>query len=168
MTLSQLNQLNPMQRRTELGRCCGSTEWIKRMMEIFPVQDEGALQREAERTWFACDENDWREAFTHHPKIGDISSLKEKFAATAKWAGEEQSAVRQTADSVLQALKDGNMEYENRFGYIFIVCASDKSAGEMLALLQARLHNNASDEIQIAMREQNKITLLRLQKLLSA
>ena len=168
MTLQQLNQLDPVQLKQELTRYCGSAIWVEKMMLVFPVRNDDTLLKEAEKAWFACNENDWLEAFTHHPKIGDIGSLKEKFAATGKWAGEEQSAVNDTSDAVLQALKDGNEAYENKFGYIFIVCASGKSAEDMLGLLQARLPHAAADEIHIAMREQNKITLLRLQKILTA
>lgn len=136
------------------------------MAAIFPVPDKETLFTQAEKTWYDCSESDWREAFSHHPRIGDVRALKEKFAATAHWAGEEQSAVRQSPDAVLQALKEGNDVYAAKFGYIFIVCATGKTAHEMLRLLQARLNNSAADEIQLAMQEQNKITLIRLQKLL--
>ncbi|MBE7169749.1 MAG: 2-oxo-4-hydroxy-4-carboxy-5-ureidoimidazoline decarboxylase [Williamsia sp.] len=168
MTLQQLNNLSIPQLRTELARCCGSATWIEQMVEIFPVADEKELLPEAERIWNNCSENDWIEAFSHHPRIGDVQTLKERFAATAQWAGEEQAAARQTSDAVLQALKEGNDAYAEKFGYIFIVCATGKSAPEMLHLLQARLHNTAEDEIRIAMQEQNKITQIRLQKLLAS
>ena len=167
MTLSQLNQLSPSQLKAELTRCCGATAWVQGIMRIFPVPDETTLLQQAEKAWFACKESDWLEAFTHHPKIGDIGALREKFAASAAWAGDEQSSVQQAGDEVLLALQQGNVAYEQRFGYIFIVCASGKPAGEMLGLLQQRLHNKPKDEILIAMKEQNKITLLRLKKLLA-
>ncbi|RZK26134.1 MAG: OHCU decarboxylase, partial [Hymenobacter sp.] len=112
-------------------------------------------------------EADWREAFTHHPKIGDVSALREKFASTATWAAGEQGAVRQASQSTLEALAAGNEAYAQRFGYIFIVCATGKSAAEMLALLQARLPHEPAQEIKIAMSEQAKITRLRLEKLLA-
>ena len=168
MTLQQLNQLHPAQLRHELSRCCGSSAWVEQMTEAFPALDTESLLKAAERVWFACSEEDWREAFSHHPKIGDTHLLREKFAATGQWAGEEQSSVAQTPDAVLRSLAEGNRRYENKFGYIFIVFATGKTAADMLALLETRLHNTASDEIRIAMEEQNKITQLRLQKLLSA
>lgn len=167
MTLQQFNQLDKQQLKSALTGCCGSATWIEKMMHVFPVADQETLLGQAESTWFTCNEEDWIEAFTHHPKIGDVHLLMEN-AATDKWAEEEQSAVKQTSDAVLQALKTSNQEYEARFGYIFIVCASGRSAEEMLGLLHARLHHAASEEILIAMTEQNKITLLRIKKLLTA
>lgn len=167
MTLSELNNLPPAALKEALSKCCGAVNWIARMAAIFPVKDERTLFGEAERIWFAGTESDWREAFTHHPKIGDIDALKEKFASTSQWAEGEQSAVRQTSEQVLQALAEGNAAYEQRFGYIFIVCATGKRAEEMLSMLQARLHNDPADEIKIAMAEQNKITRIRLEKLLA-
>ena len=166
MTLTELNNLHPAALKEALGKCCGAGAWVSQLMAVFPVKDAQQLFSEAQRTWYACDEADWREAFTHHPKIGDINSLKEKFASTSQWAEGEQSSVRLTSQQVLEALASGNTQYEQKFGYIFIVCATGKSAEEMLALLQARLHNSPADEIKIAMAEQNKITRLRLEKLL--
>jgi len=168
MTLRELNNYPPAALKEALSRCCGAANWIERMAAVFPVRDEQTLFSEAERIWLSCSESDWREAFTHHPKIGDIGALKEKFASTSQWAEGEQSAVRQTSDDVLRALAEGNAAYERRFGYIFIVCATGKRAEEMLALLQARLHNDPADEIKIAASEQNKITRIRLEKLLAA
>lgn len=166
MTLQELNQLSFDQLKTELHKCCGSSRWTERMAAIFPVPDTETLLSQAEKIWYSCSESDWREAFSHHPRIGDVQALKEKFAATAQWAGEEQSAVKQSPDAVLQALKKENDAYEARFGYIFIVCATGKTAEEMLRLLQNRLNNSAAAELHIAVQEQNKITLIRLQKLL--
>jgi 2-oxo-4-hydroxy-4-carboxy-5-ureidoimidazoline decarboxylase len=108
------------------------------------------------------------EAFLHHPKIGSLDALAAKFANTAQWASGEQASVQSASKAVLQALADGNTAYEQKFGYIFIVCATGKSAEEMLALLQARLPNPPKTEIGIAMAEQMKITLIRLEKLLNA
>jgi 2-oxo-4-hydroxy-4-carboxy-5-ureidoimidazoline decarboxylase len=168
MTLSELNTLNKSQLHLALERCCGARKWVEKMTEIFPVNDQKILLDKAEEIWYQCNEVDWIEAFTHHPKIGDINALKEKFASTSKWAEGEQGAVKQTSHEVLQALAEGNELYEQKFGYIFIVCATGKSAEEMLALLQARLSNKPEDEIKIAMEEQNKITKLRIQKLLAS
>ena len=167
MNLEALNKLPVDQLKIELGKCCSAATWVNRMAAFFPVEDSESLLLQAEAVWFACSEADWREAFCGHPKIGDVDALKKKFASTAGWAGEEQAAIKQTSDVVLAALKKGNEEYEARFGYIFIVCATGKGADEMLRLLQARLNNSPTDEITIAMQEQNKITLIRLQKLLT-
>lgn len=167
MNIQQLNALPLPQLQQELARCCGATNWVKTMTGLFPVPDEKKLLTEAETAWQSCNEDDWKEAFSHHPKIGDLSSLKEKFSETSKWAEGEQEAVKHTTQQVLEALADGNRQYEKKFGFIFIVCASGMSAEEMLSLLTLRLLNTPEDEIQIAMEEQNKITALRLKKLLS-
>ena len=135
------------------------------MDSLFPFPDEESLFIESEKIWFACNENDWKEAFTHHPKIGDIDSLKKKFGSTAQWASGEQSGVNVAAHDILEALAAGNEMYEKKFGYIFIVCATGKSAEEMLGILQARLRNSPETEIEVAADEQNKITKLRLEKL---
>lgn len=167
MNITKVNNLSETDLEKELEKCCGSKSWIKKMIEIFPVHDQQTLLANAEVMWYQCNEHDWKEAFDHHPKIGDMNSLQQKFAATSHWAEGEQSAVKQTSLSVLQALAEGNERYEQQFGYIFIVCATGKSAEEMLALMQGRLHNTPVQEIHIAMEEQNKITQLRLQKLLA-
>jgi 2-oxo-4-hydroxy-4-carboxy-5-ureidoimidazoline decarboxylase len=167
MTLHELNTLAPAPLQEALSRCCGATAWVRQMAAAFPVANKEQLLSEAERIWYACSEKDWLEAFTHHPKIGDIGSLKEKFAATGQWAEGEQSGVRHTSQQVLEALAAGNKTYEDKFGYIFIVCATGKPAEAMLALLEARLHNDPAIELLIAMGEQNKITKIRLEKLIS-
>jgi len=136
------------------------------MLPFIPADDLVELLEDAESQWWLCNEEDWKEAFTHHPKIGDLDSLKKKFANTAVWASGEQSGVNTATDVILNALAEGNRLYEEKFGYIFIVCASGKSAEEMLGMLNERLKNNPEDEIRIAADEQNKITLLRLEKLL--
>lgn len=165
MNIAEFDHLDAEQKKALLHQCCGSTNWINRMLEALPAEDLVDLLEIAEEQWYACQEQDWREAFSHHPKIGDIDSLKEKFAATARWAEGEQASVQQASEKTLQELAAGNQAYEQRFGYIFIVCATGKSADEMLQLLNLRLYNNPEVEIQIAMEEQNKITKLRLEKL---
>ena len=167
MELQKLNNLEKPALAEALRKCCGASAWVENMVALFPVANAEVLLREAQATWYALREADWREAFTHHPKIGDVNSLKEKFASTSTWAEGEQGAVKQASQATLEALAAGNEEYEQRFGYIFIVCATGKSADEMLALLGARLPNRPEEEIVIAMSEQDKITRIRLEKLLA-
>jgi 2-oxo-4-hydroxy-4-carboxy-5-ureidoimidazoline decarboxylase len=167
MTLPDLNALPPSARAEALATCCGATAWVAALNQQFPFDSPAALYEAADRIWYNLGEADWREAFTHHPKIGDVNALKEKFATTATWAAGEQGAVRQASQDTLKALAAGNDAYERKFGYIFIVCATGKSADEMLALLQARLPNEPQQEIHVAMGEQAKITRLRLEKLLA-
>jgi 2-oxo-4-hydroxy-4-carboxy-5-ureidoimidazoline decarboxylase len=173
MTLHDLNTLPKQQLKEELLKCCGSKAWVEKMLPFFPAEDLVEILEDAEEQWYKCTEKDWKEAFAHHPKIGDTESLKsegllkeKKFASTANWASGEQSGVNTASQQTIEALAKGNQEYEAKFGYIFIVCATGKSADEMLTLLQTRLPNDPNVEIQIAAEEQNKITKLRLQKLL--
>ena len=166
MTLHEFNTFPRESLIAELSKCCGARAWVQRMLPFIPADDLVELLEDAESQWWLCNEEDWKEAFTHHPKIGDLDSLKKKFANTAVWASGEQSGVNTATDVILNALAEGNRLYEEKFGYIFIVCASGKSAEEMLGMLNERLKNNPEDEIRIAADEQNKITLLRLEKLL--
>lgn len=167
MTLEQLNHLDKASLREELARCCGARAWVEAMLSRFPFSSESALLKAATDTWNHCTEEDWKEAFTHHPKIGDIDSLKKKFASTAQWASGEQSGTSSASEETLNNLSKGNHLYEEKFGYIFIVCATGKSAPEMLEILNKRLPNQPADEIILAAAEQDKITQLRLKKLLS-
>lgn len=168
MTLEQFNKLNKDAATAELLKCCGSSKWVSLMMENFPFPSENIMMQKAAEVWHEqCKKEDWLEAFTHHPKIGDTKSLKEKFVSTKDWAASEQSGVQTANDTVIELLANENKEYENKFGFIFIVCATGKSAEEMLHLLQNRLQNNYKDELKIAMKEQDKITQLRLKKLLA-
>lgn len=168
MTLSDFNALPAAARAGALATCCGAPAWVVVLNQRFPFDTAEAVFAAANTIWYGLTETDWREAFAHHPKIGDVNSLKEKFAGTAAWAAGEQGAVRQTSAATLGALAAGNAAYEQKFGYIFIVCATGKSADEMLALLQARLPHAPAAEIIVAMAEQAKITRLRLEKLLAA
>ena len=165
MTIAEFDHLGVEEKKALLHQCCGSAQWVNKMVSELPAEDLVDLLEIAEEQWYACQETDWREAFAHHPKIGDINSLKEKFASTAHWAEGEQAEVQQASEQTLQQLAAGNQAYEQRFGYIFIVCATGKSADEMLQLLNQRLYNNPEVEIQMAMEEQNKITRIRLEKL---
>lgn len=141
--------------------CCGSQKWVSLLMEEFPFETQEVLVQTAARVWYdKCRKNDWLESFTHHPKIGDRKGLSEKFA------GKEQANVAAATEKIIDALAKANAEYEKKFGFIFIVCATGKSAEAMLRLLHDRLKNTIADEIIIAMGEQHKITLIRLKNLL--
>ena len=148
-------------------RCCGSRRWAEAMERGRPYASEPALRAGAERAFDALGREDWREAFSYHPRIGERGAVAARFAATAAWSASEQHAVAGAGEDVLDALLRGNREYEARFGYIFIVCATGKSAPEMLELLRARLPNQPAAELEIAAGEQRKITAIRLAKLLA-
>jgi len=134
--------------------CCGSVRWAGRMLTLRPFAGAEAIQRAAREVWWSLGSGDWKEAFAAHPKIGERTG-----DATA---ASEQAGVRGAPPDVLSMLADANRRYEEKFGYIFIVCASGKSADEMLSLIRERLQNDPAREIQIAAEEQAKITALRL------
>lgn len=145
-----------------LSRACGSTRWVDRMLQRRPFGNDSRLLSAARIEWFGLTEADWLEAFSHHPKIGDRASLEARFPATHDLSAKEQAGVGGASTGVLDALAEANQRYFERFGFIFIVCASGKTAEEMLALLNSRLGNDRSSELRIAAEEQAKITALRL------
>jgi 2-oxo-4-hydroxy-4-carboxy-5-ureidoimidazoline decarboxylase len=148
-----------------LQACCGSTRWVERMLALRPFGSVDILLSAARREWFALTPEDWKEAFTHHPKIGDREALRARFPVTHQLSEREQAGMGGASDQTIEALAQGNAAYERRFGYIFIVCATGKSAEEMLDLLTARLQNDPGTEVRIAAEEQAKITELRLKQL---
>lgn len=165
MKIVEFDNLEEAKKLELLFNCCGSTIWVDKMLAILPVENLVDLLEHADKKWLECEEKDWLEAFKHHPKIGDIKSLKEKFVATLAWASNEQLSVNEASDEVIEALAKGNQDYQNKYGFIFIVCATGKSAKEMLDLLTIRLSNLPEKEIKIAAAEQQKITTIRLGKL---
>jgi 2-oxo-4-hydroxy-4-carboxy-5-ureidoimidazoline decarboxylase len=168
MTIAEFDHLGIDLKKKLLHQCCGSNAWVEKVLEALPAEDLVDLLEIAEEKWYECDETDWLEAFSQHPKIGDLHTLKTKYGSTVEFTENEQSSVKHASEETLQELAEANRLYEEKFGYIFIVCATGKSANEMLGLLKERLKNNAKEEINIAMEEQNKITRLRLEKSFTA
>jgi OHCU decarboxylase len=167
MHLNTFNKLNKNVAKSELLKCCGSEKWVDLMVQYLPFVSEKDLHNKATQIWFAqCHKPDWLEAFGHHPKIGELD-IEKKFSSTKDWAKTEQAGVQTNNITVIEKLAKRNYEYEKKFGFIFIVCATGKSAEEMLQLIDERLLNDYDEEIKIAREEQNKITQLRLKKLLS-
>lgn len=166
MTLHEFNTLSKDELKEALIKCCASTTWVNKMLPHVPAEDMVELLEDAEIEWWNCTEDDWKEAFAAHPKIGDHESLAKKYAGTASWAADEQKNVETASEETIKALIEANKKYQEKFGYIFIVCATGKSAEEMLGILHTRLNNNPEDEIKIAADEQNLITKLRIEKLL--
>ncbi len=166
-----LKQLNNAKRETAEARffdCCGSQCWAQMMTEARPFNDVSALLGQAKQIWQKLESEDWLEAFAAHPKIGIRRAVSQQSAESAQWSNAEQSGTRVADDSVLSELSKANRLYEERFGYIFIVCATGKSAEEMLDLCLLRLNNPADAELSIAAQEQRKITEIRLKKLLES
>lgn len=135
------------------------------MIEGRPFASREALHETARTAWRSLDREDWLEAFAHHPRIGDRETMRAKFAGT--WSAGEQSAAARASEDTLDALTAGNREYEQRFGHVFIVCATGRPADEMLKALRARMGASPFAELRTAAGEQEKITALRLDKWLA-
>jgi 2-oxo-4-hydroxy-4-carboxy-5-ureidoimidazoline decarboxylase len=160
----RIDQASPAEARRLLSDCCDAGRWVEAMLRRRPFGSHQAILASARQVWWSLDLDDWREAFRHHPKIGDKEALRVKFAATRALSESEQAGVDSASEAVLDALAHVNSDYEERFGYIFIVSATGKTAEEMLALLRARIVNDPAKEIGIAAEEQAKITALRLSR----
>ena len=128
MELDQFNQLDQTEMAAHLIRCCGASGWVSRMIDSGPFRSTAQLFETADDVWWGLTESDWLEAFRHHPKIGDIENLRQRFAQTAALSAREQAGVSDASEAVLERLAQGNRAYEEKFGYIFIVCATGKSA----------------------------------------
>lgn len=163
MQLRELNQLKSEEAEQLLLSCCGSHQWAKSMAARIPFPNIETLLSEASGIWLSLNEKDFLQAFAAHPKIGDINALRNNYASTTQ---AEQGQVTLADENVLMALRELNQAYAEKFGFIFIVCATGKSAEEMLALLRARIDNERAAELNTAANEQEKITLIRLKKLL--
>lgn len=138
------------------------------MVAAREYRSQEELIASAERLWWSLDPRDWLEAFHSHPKIGEQKAAAETAVEAQRWSAAEQSGIRESAQQTLADLAKLNRDYEERFGYIFIVCATGKSSEEMLAILRQRLTNDPSEELRVAAAEQAKITELRLKKLLAS
>ena len=159
-------QVLPIEQAEEvLLLCCGSQNWANKMAQLRPFQSLEEVRNTAVRIWESLQVQEWLEAFAHHPRIGDRQALAARFASTRNWSANEQAGVAVAEEEVLDRLALGNEEYSRRFGYVFLVCATGKSALEMLNLLEARINNSPEEELQIAQQEQQKIMLLRLDKM---
>lgn len=164
--LQRLNSLGTPEAESELLKCCGSREWAGRVTAARPFESMADLIAKADRIWWSLGPRDWLEAFHSHPKIGEQKAAAATAVEAQRWSEDEQSGTRHSSQKTLAALAELNHEYEEKFGYIFIVCATGKSSEEMLAMLRARLENPAGMELRSAAAEQAKITQLRLRKLI--
>ena len=165
MTIASFDHLPLEEKRELLHKCCSSGQWVNFMIDLLPYEDLVDVLEDAEQVWYNCDEMAWLEAFSHHPKIGDLSSLESKFASTKELAGEEQSGIKNANDDTLVELAELNRQYESKNGFVFIICATGLSSDEMMEGIKKRLGNDRQSELEIAAEEQNKITKLRLEKL---
>lgn len=153
MNIADLNALPESEALEKFHACCGSSRWATKMTQLCPFESREVLLAAADEVWKSLGPDDWREAFAHHPRIGERATGT---AAT------EQSGMRTAADAVRAELARANREYEERFGYIYIVCATGRTADEMLEILKGRLSNHPETELKVAAEEQRKITQIRL------
>lgn len=157
-SLARLNALLPDAAQERFLTCCGSTLWAQRMAGRRPFPSVEDMHTDATHLFAELSATDWKEAFSRHPRIGETQG-------TTKWSAQEQAGVRKAEQNTLSELAELNRQYQEKFGYIYIVCATGKSAEEMLGLLKQRLENSTQKELPVAAAEQAKITHLRLDKL---
>ncbi|HWZ98208.1 MAG TPA: 2-oxo-4-hydroxy-4-carboxy-5-ureidoimidazoline decarboxylase [Candidatus Dormibacteraeota bacterium] len=162
--LTRWNELESAVGACEIRACCGSSAWAAGMVSGRPFREEISLLSAADKIWKSLEEEDWLEAFKSHPKIGGSRASIDPGAGSAGWSEQEQKDVASANDEIKAKLADGNRAYEEKFGFIFIVCATGKSAAEILAILERRLQNGKETELQEAAEEQRQITQLRLKK----
>ncbi|GAA0852233.1 2-oxo-4-hydroxy-4-carboxy-5-ureidoimidazoline decarboxylase [Aliiglaciecola litoralis] len=168
MKLEQLNQLDDASAQDWFSKCCAASQWTHMMSAKRPYSSVEQIEDYTRKIWPDLTEKDYRQAFEAHPMIGDINSLKKKFASTSGLAQQEQSGAVGAEPSVLQRLSQLNHEYLAKNGFIFIICATGLSAQQMLTELELRIANSTEQEIAIAAGQQLKITLLRIRKNLAS
>ncbi len=161
--------MTPADARRVLLACCGSTAWADAVSRQLPVRTEAELYSLADRVWSSLSAPDWLEAFRAHPRIGERSATESRGDAeqAARWSADEQAVADRGSPDVQAALAEANGEYESRFGYIFLICASGRSADEILRELKVRLGNSAERELAVAAEEQRRIMRLRLARVIA-
>jgi 2-oxo-4-hydroxy-4-carboxy-5-ureidoimidazoline decarboxylase len=165
MTLAEFNALPSAQAESVLMDCCGSARWAATIASRRPFANVEALHKAADSIWWNLDRAEWLAAFSGHPQIGDKPASGSDSAR--QWAEGEQTGARAATEEVTTRLARGNRAYFDKFGYIYIVCATGKSAAAMLAILEQRLQNDLPRELSIAAEQQRLITRIRLEKLLA-
>lgn len=166
MTLCEFNALPSDQAESALMDCCGSARWAASVASRRPYATAEALHKAADSVWWKLERADWLEAFSHHPQIGKNPASGSESAR--QWAEGEQAGARRTSEDVKARLARANRAYFEKFGYIYIVCATGKTAEGMLAILNQRLQNDLPSELSIAAEQQRLITRIRLEKLLAS
>ncbi|TNF24744.1 MAG: 2-oxo-4-hydroxy-4-carboxy-5-ureidoimidazoline decarboxylase [Deltaproteobacteria bacterium] len=165
MTIEQINHMNESDAHELFMNCCTAVKWVNAMVESRPFSNFEEMIKVSNQHFSNLEESDWLEAFDGHPKIGDVNSLKEKYKSTKKLASGEQSGMSEADEKVIYEMADLNQSYQEKNGFIFIVCATGKSASEMLEIIKSRIDNDRGTELKIASEEQMKITKIRLEKL---
>ena len=162
---AKLNSLTDDNARAALSNCCAAEKWVSSMLAARPFSSDDALLAACDQIAATLAEPDWLAAFAAHPLIGNVDTLRAKYAATKQLAAGEQAGVDAASEATLRELAELNRLYAERFGFIFIVFATGKTADQMLAILKSRINNSRDQELASAAAEQLKITRLRLEKL---
>jgi 2-oxo-4-hydroxy-4-carboxy-5-ureidoimidazoline decarboxylase len=157
------NCSNPVAATEALLSCCAARRWAREVAMLRPYANERALFAAADEVWLSMEEQDWMEAFRAHPRIGERKAA-EASAQSSKWSRQEQAVIDSTQEAVLIALAAGNRQYEELFGFTYIVCATGKSAEEMLRILERRLGSDRKSELREAAAQQGEIMQIRLRK----
>ena len=165
MDLEQLNSMPHDEAVKALLQCCGSKRWAEQVETSRPYASLAALISKANDIWWSLQSDDWLEAFRSHPKIGEKKPAAPVSDQSRQWSRQEQAGVATASRETVDALAALNWAYEQKFGFIFIICATGKTPDEMLESLKKRLENDSETELPIAAAEQSKITELRLKKL---
>jgi OHCU decarboxylase len=163
-TLERWNGLPAVEAENEILPCCGSRSWARSMAARRPFRDEASVLAASDEAWRVLAEADWMEAFASHPRIGESRAPESATARSAAWSSQEQRDTAGADEDVKAALREGNREYERRFGQIFIVCAAGKSGAEILQILRHRLQNDDRTEVREAAEQQRQISQIRLGK----
>ena len=165
--LARWQTLPPSQAAAEILSCCGSPAWAANVSAGRPYVDEESLFRAGDECWLSLPEADWQEAFRSHPRIGEKHAQNKTTATSAAWSRSEQSQMNEADAAILLRMREGHREYEERFGRIFIVCASQKQPAELLLILERRLSNDPAEELLVSAAQQQQIMQLRLRKWLA-
>ena len=161
--LSSWNEATTEAALSAMLACCGARRWAEAMVALRPIRSVAELSAAADRVWSTMQEADWMEAIACHPRIGERTALHAS-KKSAAWSRQEQSSANAAAERVLAELAAGNALYEQRFGFTYIVCATGKSAEEMLAILNRRMASDRAAELREAAEQQRQITQIRLGK----
>ena len=165
-SIDRINSIPSEQAQAEFLKCCGSKRWAAKMSAERPFENVEEMVTTADRIWWALESTDWLEAFDSHPRIGEKKAAAQVARESLSWSATEQSGTRGSTQQTMEDLAQLNRQYQEKFGFIYIICATGKSAEEMLAILRERLDNDPATELHNAATEQAKITTLRLNKLL--
>jgi 2-oxo-4-hydroxy-4-carboxy-5-ureidoimidazoline decarboxylase len=165
--IDDVNALPAERAADALRACCGSSRWVRTMIARRPFASIDEALAAADDAWAPLGPDDWREAVSHHPRIGEQHSERPQTARAAAWSAGEQAGAGASSEHTRAELAQVNRDYEAKFGHIYIVCAAGKTAEELLAIARRRLQNEPDAELRVAAGEQHQITRLRLRKLLS-